>query len=96
MPILHFSGNFKTQPPLYNNIPYNIEKYFNDTEREIVKKEITDGVEPVEYFEFKFDNVYIRKVTYDDGTSTDEKKKDAVIGKRLMLKGLLVDTAPHL
>ena len=39
---------------------------------------------------------YIRKVTYDDGTSTDEKKKEAVVGKRLMLKGLLVDVAPHL
>ena len=96
MPILHFSGNFKTQPPIYNNTPYNIEKYFDNTDPETVQKKITEGVEPVEYFEFKFDNVYIRKVTYDDGISINDKEKDAVIGKRLMLKGLLVDTAPHL
>jgi hypothetical protein len=97
MPILHFSGKFKNQPPLYNNVPSNTEKYFDDsTPKEIVKEKITEGVDPVEYFEFTFHDVFIRKVTYDDGTSVNEKEKDAVIGKRLMLKGLLVDVAPHL
>jgi hypothetical protein len=94
---LHFSGKFKNQPPLYNNIPSNTEKYFDDSiPKETVKEKITEGVDPVEYFEFKFHDVFIRKVTYDDGTSANEKEKDAVIGKRLMLKGLLVDVAPHL
>lgn len=97
MPILHFSGKFKNQPPLYNNLPSNTEAYFDDsTPVKTVKDNITEGVDPVEYFEFAFLDVFIRKVTYDDGTSVNEKEKDAVIGKRLMLKGLLVDTAPHL
>jgi hypothetical protein len=95
---LHFSGKFKNQPPLYNNTPSNPEKYFDDSiSPEIVKKRITEeGVDPVEYFEFTFRDVFITKVTYDDGTSANEKESDAVIGKRLILKGLLVDVAPHL
>ena len=97
MPILHFSGKFKNQAPLYNNIPSNTERYFDDsTPVKTVKENITGAVDPVEYFEFTFHDVFIRKVTYSDGTSVNEKEKDAVIGKRLMLKGLLVDTAPHL
>ena len=97
MPILHFSGKFKNQPPLYNNLPSNTEKYFDDSmPKEVVKERITEGVDPVEYFEFKFHDVFITKVTYDDGTSSNEKENDAVIGKRLILKGLLVDVAPHL
>jgi len=50
---------------------------------------------PVEYFEFTFHDVFISKVTNHDGTSVNEKEKDSLIGKRLMLKGLFVDTAPH-
>lgn len=97
LPILHFSGIFKNQPPLYNNTPYNTEKYFDEgLTPEIVKEEISQGVEPLEYFEFKFHNVSIKMVTYDNGISVYEKEKDAVIGKRLMVKGFLIDTAPHL
>ncbi|HKG30087.1 MAG TPA: hypothetical protein VKA91_02350 [Nitrososphaeraceae archaeon] len=96
MPILHFSGKFKNQPPLYNNKPSNVEQPFDDRNPDEVKKSVTERVEPGEYFEFKFHDVFITKVTYDDGTSTKEKENDAVIGKRLILKGLLVDTAPHL
>jgi hypothetical protein len=97
LPILHFSGKFRNQPPLYNNNPNNTEKYFDDNFKpEVVKENVTKGVDPVEYFEFRFDDVYVRKVTYDDGTSTSEEDDDTVIGKRLMLKAFLVDTAPHL
>jgi hypothetical protein len=96
MPILHFSGNFKNQPPMYNNTPSNLEQPFDNRIPAEVKEKITQGVEPVEYFEFKFHDVFITKVTYDDGTSANEKENDAVIGKRLILKGLLVDVAPHL
>jgi hypothetical protein len=97
LPILHFSGKFKTQPPLYNNTPYNTEKYFDEEiTPKIAKKEITYGVEPLEYFEFKFHNVNIKMVTYDDGMSISRKEEDVLIGKQVMLKGLLIDTAPHL
>jgi len=94
MPILHFRGNFKNQPPIYNNSPYNVEKYLDNTDPKTIKKEL--GSDPVEYFEFKFENVYISKITYDDGTSTNKIEEDILIGKRVMLKGFLVDTAPHL
>jgi len=94
MPILHFRGNFKNQPPIYNNSPYNVEKYLDNTDPKTIKKEL--GSDPVEYFEFKFENVYISKITYDDGASTNKIEEDILIGKRVMLKGFLVDTAPHL
>jgi len=97
LPILHFSGKFRNQPPLYNNEPSNPEiAYDPHTTPDDVKKNITEKVEPVEYFEFTFHDVFIRNVTYDDGSSPGENEKDAIIGKRLMLKGLLVDVAPHL
>jgi hypothetical protein len=78
-----------------------VEKPFDNRSPDEVKKSlteggVTEGVEPGEYFEFKFHDVFITKVTYDDGTSANEKENDAVIGKRLILKGLLVDVAPHL
>jgi len=93
---LHFSGKFRNQPPLYNNKPSNPEKPFDGTTPDDVKKNITEGVEPMEYFEFTFNDVFIRNITYDDGSSPEENEKDAIIGKRLMFKGLLVDVAPHL
>jgi hypothetical protein len=95
--ILHFSGKFKFYPPIYNNEPRNPERYFNATlEPQTVLTKITDGVDPLKYFEFEFLNVYVTKVTYDDGSLSLKKKEDPIIGKKVILKGLLVDVSPHL
>jgi hypothetical protein len=96
MPILHFSGKFKFQSPFYNNNPWNPEKYFDDAIKPKDVKKITSGAEPLKYFEFEFQDVILRKLTYDDGTSCNDPKEDALIGKKILLKTLLVDTAPHL
>lgn len=97
MPILHFSGKFKSNPPYYNNYPLSPEKYFDpNLSPKDVKEKITDGVEPLQYFEFEFDNVYIKKITYDDGAFSSTNKEDAIVGREIKLKGLLVDTSPHL
>jgi hypothetical protein len=97
MSILHFSGRFKYQPPIYNNEPENTEKYFDSSiNPEDVHKNITQGVEPLQYFEFEFLDVFIRKMTYSDGTTATDEKDDSLICKKILLKGLLVDTAPHL
>jgi hypothetical protein len=97
MPILQFSGRFRNYPPVYNNYPWNQEKYFDSKlSPNDVKAKITEGVEPLQYFEFEFSNVHIKKITYDDGTSTSSQKEDPVVGKEIKLKGLLVDTSPHL
>ena len=97
MSILHFSGKFKYQPPKYNNEPGNPERFFDASLTPgHVHEKITEGVEPLQYFEFGFYDVFVRKVTYDDGTSVTDEKDDSVICKKIQLKGLLVDTAPHL
>ena len=97
MTILHFSGKFKYYPPIYNNEPRNSEKYFNpQIDPETVKSKITNGVDPLKYFEFEFSDVYIRKVTYKDTSFSTEKNQDEIIGKKILLKGLLVDVSPHL
>lgn len=97
MSILHFSGKFKYQPPIYNNEPGNPEKYFDSSiNPEDVHKNITQRVEPLQYFEFEFLDVFIRKITYSDGTTATDEKDDSLICKKILLKGLLVDTAPHL
>lgn len=97
MPILHFSGKFRNYPPLYNNYPWNQERYFDpQLSPDDVKSKITEKVEPLQYFEFEFSNAYITKITYDDGSSISNQKDDPMIGKEVKLKGLLVDTSPHL
>lgn len=97
MPILHFSGKFRSYPPLYNNYPLMPEKYFDPgISPDDVKRKVTEGVEPLQYFEFEFYNSYVQKVTYDDGSSTSDSKKDPIIGKEIRFKGLLVDVSPHL
>ena len=40
-----------------------------------VKAKITEKVEPLQYFEFEFSNVYVKKVTYDNGTNAQVRKK---------------------
>jgi hypothetical protein len=82
---------------LYNNYPLMPEKYFDpNISPEDVKEKITEGVESLQYFEFEYHHTYVNKVTYDDGTSTSDPKKDPIIGKEIKLKGLLVDVSPHL
>jgi hypothetical protein len=62
--ILHFSGKFKYYPPIYNNEPRNTEKYFNpQIDPATVKSKITDGVDPLKYFEFEFSDVYVLMYT---------------------------------
>ena len=97
MTLLHFSGKFKFQPPIYNNEPGNPERYFDGsiTPREVHEK-ITSGVEPLKYFEFEFSDVFIHKITYNDGTYATNDSDDPIVGKKILLKGLLVDTSPHL
>jgi hypothetical protein len=97
MTLLHFSGKFKFQPPIYNNEPGNPERYFDGsiTPREVHDK-ITAGVEPLKYFEFEFLDVFIHKITYSNGTCATKDSEDPIIGKKILLKGLLVDTSPHL
>jgi hypothetical protein len=73
------------------------EKYFDPgVSPDDVKRKVTEGVEPLQYFEFEFYSTYVQKVTYDDGTSTSDSKRDPIIGKEIRLKGLLVDVSPHL
>lgn len=88
---------FRSYPPLYNNYPLLPEKYFDpNISPDDVKKKVTEGVEPLQYFEFEYHHTYVQKVTYDDGTSTSDPRKDPIIGKEIRLKGILVDVSPHL
>ena len=97
MSILHFSGKFRFFPPLYNNDPLQPEKYFDpNLTPEEVKGKVTGGVDPLRYFEFEFYDTYIRKVTYGDGNFTSDSKEEPILGKELLLKGMLVDVSPHL
>jgi hypothetical protein len=95
MAILHFSGKFKFHVPLYNNIPSREELEFN-SQIEPKESHKNFGVDPLQYYEFEFLDVFVSKITYDDGTSTLNPKNDPIIGKKVLLKGLLVDVAPHL
>jgi hypothetical protein len=73
------------------------EKYFKPgMSPDDVKRKVTEGVEPLQYFEFEYYNTFVKKVTYDDGTSTSDSRSDPIIGKEIRLKGLLVDVSPHL
>jgi hypothetical protein len=112
MPILHFNGEFSFQPPFYNNNPLNDAreadpidldhpneddpmysvKFDSSLSQDQLKKRM--GCDPLKYFDFAFSNVSVSRITYDDGISTD--KDDPVIGKPILLRGLLVDVDPHL
>jgi hypothetical protein len=112
MPILHFNGEFSFQPPFYNNNPSNDAreadpidldhpreddpmhsvKFDSSFSQDQLQKRM--GCDPLKYFDFAFSNVSVSRITYDDGTSTD--KDDLIIGKPILLRGLLVDVDPHL
>src|SRR6187551_2371506 len=97
MSYLHFSGKFRVYPPLYNNNPLRPEKYFDpNLTPDEVKEKVTGGVDPLRYFEFEFYDTFIKKVTYNDGNFVYDDKEEPIIGKELLLKGMLVDVSPHL
>ena len=54
--------------------------------------------DPTRYFEFEFSNVRVTRITYDDGSNNHDTKNsiDPIIGKIVLLKGMLIDLAPHL
>jgi hypothetical protein len=73
------------------------EKYFDqELSPDDVKRKVTERVEPLQYFEFEFYNTFVKKVTYDDGTSVSSKTEDPIVGKEIRIRGLLVDVSPHL
>jgi hypothetical protein len=71
---------------------------FDETTQRYSKKEVRDMIwcDPLKYFEFEFSDVFVRRITYDDGKTADDSIHDPVIDKRVILKGLLVDHAPYL
>jgi hypothetical protein len=106
MPFLHFNGNFKFQVPLYNNVPQNRVpeadlKYdrgsvgFNE---DISRNDLHELLrsDPLKYFEFEFSDVHVKRITYDDASLTEDQEEEPVMNKQIMLKGILVDVAPHL
>lgn len=54
--------------------------------------------DPTKYFEFEFTNVKVTRISYDDGSTSydNNNNNDPIIGKIVLLKGMLVDLAPHL
>ena len=72
---------------------------FNEKSADLSSDEVHQRLlcDPTKYFEFEFSNVVVNRITYDDGSShEEEKEEDPVIGKSVLLKGILVDLAPHL
>ena len=112
MPILHFSGNFNFQGPYFNSQPKNdarnpdlYDLLIGDKNLKVkFDKSLTpDEVHqrllcyPTKYFEFEFSEVYVRRITCDDGSWTDrDDRYDPIVGKHVMLKCLLVDISPNL
>ncbi len=112
MPILHFSGKFKFHLAYFNNNPkndarradaYDLQfgnqelkvKFDPDLSQEQVHERLL--CDPTKYFEFEFSNVKVTRITYDNGSNTEGKDdNDPIIGKSVLLKGMLVDLAPHL
>src|SRR5215217_3089591 len=112
MPVLHFSGKFKFQLAYFNNNPKNGARKEDAYDLQFDNKELKVKFDPdltheqlherllcypTKYFEFEFSNVKVTKITYDDGSNTEGKdNNDPIIGKSVLLKGMLVDLAPHL
>jgi hypothetical protein len=112
MPVLHFSGKFKFQLAYFNNNPKNDARKEDAYDLQFDNKELKVKFDPdltheqvherllcdpTKYFEFEFSNVKVTKITYDDGSNTEGKdNNDPIIGKSVLLKGMLVDLAPHL
>ena len=84
MPLIHFSGNFKYQLAYFNNEPKNdarkpgsYDLQLNDEnlkvkfDSSLSPDEIHQRLlcDPTKYFEFEFSEVYVKRITYDDGSS---------------------------
>ena len=95
MPFLHFYGKFGFQVPYYNNDPSNKEVVF-DEKKSPSEVRADLGSDPLRYFEFEFKEVYVNKVTYSDGSEEIDSYKEPLVGKKILVKGLLVDTSPNL
>ena len=90
-PIAHFHGKFLFHMPQYNNVPRNPGVPFDPAlARDAVLR--LCGCDPARYFEFRFQNVEISQVTYQDGTVSTES--DPVIGHAVEMAGLLPDVSP--
>src|SRR5437867_9858835 len=101
MPFLHFSGNFKFQVPYFNNDPQHDaldtehdtldgkHVRYDSVTQNYSKDQVRDLLwcDPLKYFEFEFSDVFVRRITYDDGSSVESSKEDPVIDKRVILKG---------
>jgi hypothetical protein len=113
MSILHFSGRFKFHLAYFNNDPKNdarkTDAYDLQSGNKTLKVKFDPALtqeqvherllcDPTKYFEFEFSNVKVTKISYDDGSKTQDKENNAdpVLGKAILLKGMLVDLAPHL
>jgi hypothetical protein len=100
MPFLHFRGQFKYHVPMYNQFGIDAR----DDDRVKFDPNITDdnfekicttiGCDPEHYFSFKFLDVNVSKITYNDATTTEDDAQDIIIGQPVTLEGYLVDVAP--
>ncbi len=91
MEVLHFSGRFVFQMPLYDNDPTN-EKVDFDANAKTDDVFKICGCDPSRYFELNFRNVRVNQVTYTDGTSTT--KDDSIVGQRIFLNAIMPDISP--
>ena len=75
----------------------NLKVAFNS---ELDQEEVHERLccDPTKYFEFEFTNVKVTQISYDDGSTNHDNSNnnDPIIGKVILLKGMLVDLAPHL
>ena len=98
--ILHFSGNFVFQMPVYNNNPQNDvsndpkAKYKDNKGKKSEQVFDICGSDPSRYFEFVFRDVRVNQITYNDGTFVTDQIKDSIIGQKIFLYGLMVDVSP--
>jgi hypothetical protein len=90
-PIAHFHGKFQFHMPQYNNAPRNPGVPFDPTLARAAVLRLC-GCDPAHYFEFRFLDVKITQITYQDGTVATES--DPVIGQAVELAGLLPDVSP--
>jgi len=96
MPILHFHGKFLFHMPEYDNYPSNdarcdLNARFdpNCSDEKIFS---ICGSDPSRYFEFTFQDVKVKTVTYSDGNGYTSG--DIFINQTIDFNGILVDVSP--
>lgn len=90
-PIVHFSGRFQFHMPEYNNDPGNLPVAF-DPARPPDQVKALCGCDPAHYYEFRFLDVRVEQVTYQDGSTVTAG--DPVVGQPIQLAGFLADVSP--